>query len=154
MKVEYLGNKSILAAHKTAFLCSRQVSSRAVLRCYDWATAMRDQGEVVISGFQSKIEQDVLHFLLKGKQPVIMVIARQMYKTLPPSLQAPLDDGRLLIISTAPTATRVGKTAADQRNTYIAALADTIVFGYIHPASSLQDILAQHPNKSTVLCPN
>ena len=152
MKIEYLGNKTILAAHKTAFLCSRQVSRRAVLRCYDWATGMRDRGEVVVSGFQSKIEKDVLHFLLKGKQPVIMVIARQMYKTLPQELQKPLNDGRLLIISTAPIATRVGKTAADQRNTYIAEIADSIVFGYIRPESSLQEIFNQHPNKSTILC--
>ena len=151
MTVEYLGNKAILEANKTAFLCSRQVSSRAVLRCYDWATEMRNKGEVVVSGFQSKIEKDVLHFLLKGKQPVIMVIARQMYKTLPPSLQAPLDEGRLLIISTAPAATRVGKSAADQRNTYIAEIADNIVFGYIRPESSLQEIFNQYPNKSTIL---
>ena len=112
---------------------------------------MRNKGEVVVSGFQSKIEKDVLHFLLKGKQPVIMVIARQMYKTLPPSLQAPLDEGRLLIISTAPAATRVGKSAADQRNTYIAEIADNIVFGYIRPESSLQEIFNQYPNKSTIL---
>ena len=99
----------------------------------------------------SKVK-DVDHFLLKGKQPVIMVIARQMYKTLPQELQKPLDDGRLLIISTAPTATRVGKTAADQRNAYIAEIADSIVFGYIRPESSLQEIFNQHPNKSTILC--
>ena len=154
MTVEYLGNKAILEAHKTAFLCSRQVSSRAVLRCYDWATEMRDRGEVVVSGFQSKIEKDVLHFLLKGKQPVIMVIARQMYKTLPQELQAPLEEGRLLIISTAPTATRVGKTAAEQRNTYIAEIADSIVFGYIHPESSLKEIYKQHYNKSIIICPD
>ena len=152
MTVEYLGNKAILEAHKTAFLCSRQVSSRAVLRCYDWATEMRDRGEVVVSGFQSKIEKDVLHFLLQGKQPVVMVIARQMYKDLPSSLQKHLDDGRLLIISTAPTALRVGKIAAEQRNAYIAKIADNIVFGYIRPDSSLQNIYNQHPQKSTILC--
>ena len=143
---------SILQTHKTAFLCSRQVSSRAVLRCYDWATEMRDRGEVVVSGFQSKIEKDVLHFLLQGKQPVVMVIARQMYKDLPSSLQKHLDDGRLLIISTAPTALRVGKIAAEQRNAYIAKIADNIVFGYIRPDSSLQNIYNQHPQKSTILC--
>ena len=49
MNVEYLGNKSILEAHKTAFLCSRQVSSRAVLRCYDWATEMCDRGNAYIA---------------------------------------------------------------------------------------------------------
>ena len=113
---------------------------------------MRDRGEVVVSGFQSKIEKDVLHFLLQGKQPVVMVIARQMYKDLPSSLQKHLDDGRLLIISTAPTALRVGKIAAEQRNAYIAKIADNIVFGYIRPDSSLQNIYNQHPQKSTILC--
>ena len=31
VKVEYLGNRELLEAHKTAFLCSRRVSSPAVL---------------------------------------------------------------------------------------------------------------------------
>ena len=80
MKFEYYGNKELLNLTKIAFLCSRTVSSGAILRCYDWATQMSDSGAVVIGGFQSKIEKDVLHFLLKGKQPVIIVIAREMYK--------------------------------------------------------------------------
>ena len=65
VKVEYLGNRELLETHKTAFLCSRRVSSPAVLRCYDWATeACRSDG-VVVSGFQSRIERDVLHFMLQ-----------------------------------------------------------------------------------------
>jgi len=36
---------------------------------------MREAGRCVISGFHSPIEQDVLHYLLKGKQPVIMALA-------------------------------------------------------------------------------
>ncbi len=40
---------------------------------YDWATEMRNQKECVVSGFCSKLEQDVLHFLLKGNQPIIRV---------------------------------------------------------------------------------
>ena len=47
IEVEYLGNRQLLEAHKTAFLCSRRVSSPAVLRCYDWATeACRSDGVV------------------------------------------------------------------------------------------------------------
>ena len=69
--MEYLGNKALLNAHKTAFLCSRQVGSRAVLRCYDWATDICKEEGVVVSGFQSKIERDVLHFLLRGNKPII-----------------------------------------------------------------------------------
>lgn len=66
LKVEYLGNQELLKLKKTAFLASSTISSETVLSVYDWATEMRNRGECVISGFSSKLEQDVLHFLLKG----------------------------------------------------------------------------------------
>ena len=138
--MEYLGNKALLDAHKTAFLCSRQVSSRAVLRCYDWATDICKEEGVVVSGFHSKIERDVLHFLLRGQKPIIIVLARKMYTAIPTEWQEAMDADRLLIISTAPNAVRVSKAAADARNRYIAKLSDTIVFGYINPNSSLISI--------------
>jgi hypothetical protein len=49
-----------------------------VLKCYDWAAGQHDG--CVVSGFSSKLEQDVLHFLLKVKCPIILVLARRMYK--------------------------------------------------------------------------
>ena len=140
MLMEYLGNKALLNAHKTAFLCSRQVGSRAVLRCYDRATDICKEEGVVVSGFQSKIERDVLHFLLCGKKPVVIVLARKVYATLPAEWQNTIDEGRLLIISTAPNAVRVSKVAANAHNRYIAELSDKIVFGYINPNSSLISI--------------
>ena len=110
--IEFLGNKDLLSRSKTAFLCSRNVSSASVLRCYDWATEMRKENQVIISGFQSKIEKDVLHFLLKGHQPVIIVIARQMYKQLPEEWQSPMSNGDLLIVSIAPKAIRTSTKTA------------------------------------------
>ena len=74
----------LLKLKKTAFLASSTISSETVLRCYDWATEMRNRGECVVSGFSSKLEQDVLHFLLKGNQPIIVVLARRMYRKLSP----------------------------------------------------------------------
>ena len=84
LKEEYLGNRELLKLKKTAFLASSTISSETVLRCYDWATEMRNRGECVVSGFSSKLEQDVLHFLLKGNQPIIVVLARRMYRKLSP----------------------------------------------------------------------
>ena len=98
MNVQFLGNKELLKLKKTAFLASSTISSETVLKCYDWATEMRRHGECVISGFSSKLEQDVLHFLLKGTQPIIIVLARKMYKVIPAELQAPMEQNRLLII--------------------------------------------------------
>ena len=62
MKVEYLGNQELLQLKKAAFLASSTISSETVLQVYDWATEMRNRGECVVSGFSSKLEQDVLHF--------------------------------------------------------------------------------------------
>ena len=99
MKVEYLGNQELLQLKKAAFLASSTISSDTVLQVYDWATEMRNRGECVVSGFSSKLEQDVLHFLLKGSQPIIIVLARKMYKVIPDELKEPLAQNRLLIIS-------------------------------------------------------
>lgn len=151
MNFEYYGNKELLNLTKIAFLCSRTVGSGAILRCYDWATQMADSGKVIIGGFQSKIEKDVLHFLLKGRQPVIIVIARQMYKELPNELTNPMNEGRLLIISTSPNAVRVSKDTANKRNLYISEMADEIVFGYISKESSLNDIFQMFIEKSQIL---
>ena len=81
MVILYLGNKELLNMQKTAFLASSTIPLDMVLKCYDWATAKHEG--CVISGFSSKMEQDVLHFLLKAKCPVILVLARFMYKVVP-----------------------------------------------------------------------
>lgn len=72
MIYDSIGNKSILKLPKIAFLCSRQVPAPVILKCYDWAIEQRDAGNCIISGFHSVIEKDVLHYLLKGKQPKLL----------------------------------------------------------------------------------
>ena len=136
MDVEYLGNKELLKLKKTAFLASSTISSETVLQCYDWATEMRSRGECVVSGFSSKLEQDVLHFLLKGTQPVILVLARKMYKVLPEELRKPLTENRLLIISVS-TAARQSKATALMRNKYICEIAEQVKFVGVTEQSSL-----------------
>lgn len=150
MQIEYFGNKKLLELRKVAFLCSRTVSSRAILRCYDWATQINNE-KVIIGGFQSKMEKDVLHFLFKSKHSIILVIARQMYKELPEELIEPMNDGRLLIISTSPKSVRTSKDTAQKRNKYISQIADEIVFGYIAKESSLNDLYEQYESKSSIL---
>ena len=139
MDLHYLGNKNILDLPKTAFLASSSIKPDDVLKCYDWATRMAREGQCVISGFSSHLEKDVLHFLSKGKQPVIVVLSRQMYKQVPPELQELLDANRLLIISTS-TAVRQSKATAYVRNKYICEIADQILFVGLNEASSLNKL--------------
>lgn len=117
-----------------------------VLRCYEWATAKHEG--CVVSGFSSKLEQDVLHFLIKDKRPVIMVLARQMYKRIPEELQPLLDDGRLLIISTT-DATRQSRATALMRNRYICELAEEIIFVGVNEESSLSPLKEKYQSKQT-----
>lgn len=55
---------------------------------------MAEEWHCVISGFSSHLEREVLHFLMKGRQPIIMVLARQMYHDIPPELQMLLEEKR------------------------------------------------------------
>ena len=146
MTVEYLGNQELLKLKKTAFLASNTISSETVLRCYDWATEMRNRGECVVSGFSSKLEQDVLHFLLKGCQPIIVVLARRMYKVIPDELKEALAQNRLLIISTT-SAIRQSKVTAMTRNRYVCEMADRILFVGVTEQSSLYAYKNQYHNK-------
>ena len=132
--MEYLGNKELLKLPKTAFLASSTIPPDMVLRCYDWASSKHEG--CVVSGFSSKLEKDVLHFLLKAKCPVIMVLARRMYKDLPEELKEPLTQGRLLIISIS-SAIRQSKATAFARNRYICEQADMIHFIGVTKQSSL-----------------
>ena len=144
MNMEYLGNKELMNLPKTAFLASSTIPPDMVLKCYDWATAKHEG--CVVSGFSSKLEQDVLHFLLKAKTPVIMVLARRMYREIPEELKVPLEQGRLLIISTT-AAVRQSRTTALARNRYICELADQIMMVGVTDGSSLYGLQKEFSNK-------
>lgn len=73
--MKHAGNYELIELPKTAFLCSRHVSASIILKCYDWAIDQRNGNGCIISGFHSQIEKDVLHYLLKGKQPIIIALA-------------------------------------------------------------------------------
>lgn len=143
MKInEFLGNEQLLKLQKTAFLCSRSITASAVLKCYDWAIAQREAGNCVISGFHSQLEKDVLHYLLKGKQPIIIALARGLKKKIEPELIKPLEEGRILIISPFDkTVKRVTEQTAEIRNKMMIELADNITIGYASKGGKLEKLL-------------
>jgi predicted Rossmann fold nucleotide-binding protein DprA/Smf involved in DNA uptake len=108
---------------------------------------MRNRGECVVSGFSSKLEQDVLHFLLKGSQPIIVVLARRMYRNIPDGLKEPLAQNRLLIISVS-NAVRQSKVTAMARNRYVCEMADEILFVGVTEQSSLYAVKKDFENNN------
>ena len=153
MTPKYLGNRDLLNRKLTAFLASRTVQTAQVMACYDWATSLSAETDCVVSGFQSPIERDVLHFLLKKRIPIVVVLARSIYKNIPEELSEAYENGHVLFISVS-NATRINQNAAKARNQYVAGLASSIVFGMLSKDSSLYNIYLQqsdNPDKEIKL---
>ena len=143
MIVSSLGNTELLKLRKIAFLCSREIPATAVLKCYDWAIEQRENGNCVISGFHSKIEKDVFHYLLAGTQPVIMALARGMKDKIEPELKTAIDSGRLLIVTPFENSVKhISEETAEKRNRLMIELADEIVVGYASKGGMLESMLA------------
>lgn len=139
---ESLGNTELLKLSKTAFLCSRQVPASVVLKCYDWAIGQREAGNCVISGFHSQLEKDVFHYLLKGKQPIIIALARGIKENLEPELIKPLEEGRLLIITPFDRSVkRVSTDLAEVRNRLMIDLSDRVVIGFASAGGNLEKLI-------------
>ena len=142
MELNNKGNKDLLQLHKTAFLCSRRVPATVVLKCYDWAIEQREKGNCVISGFHSQLEKDVLHYLLKGIQPIILVLARGLKEKIEPEFIEPIEQGRLLIITPFDKSVRrVSEQTAQIRNTLMVDLADQITVGYVSKGGKIEELL-------------
>lgn len=124
----YLGNKELLNRWKIGFLASRKIPTSAILPTLDWAVEISKQTDVaVVSGFHSRLEKDVLKFLLQGKCGIIVVLARGMYRKLPKIFDVAMKENRLLIISLEKeTVTRVSERTAHKRNKYVEKLADEL----------------------------
>ena len=125
-ETNYFGNKQLLNLHKMGFIASRHTSSLDIIPTLDWASEMSRQKDIaVVSGFQSPLEKDVLKFRLRGVCPIIIVLARGMYRKLPEALQTPMDQQRLLIISNeSDNTTRVSEITAHKRNASVISIWD------------------------------
>src|SRR3990172_9448929 len=106
-KLTVLGNLDLLAQPKTALFCSARCPGQVILAAHDQAARWRDEGRCVISGFHSPIEKECLRILLRGRQPVILCLARGLDgMRLPADWRKPLADNRLLILSRFPACER------------------------------------------------
>ena len=143
--LSYTGNMGLLEKRKTAFLCSSKTTSRNVIESFDWATCVSTDA-CIIGGFQTKQEKDVLQLLLKRHIPVIIVLARKMYKNLPAEIMNAIEHNEALVISIS-NLSRNTKESAWKRNKIVMEQADDIVFGALDTTSSLHSLAQQFQNK-------
>jgi len=134
-----VGPLAPLSSSLAAFLCSKETPGATILKAFDQAAAWRDAERCVISGFHSPLEKQCMDILLRGKQSIVMALARGIGALrLPAAQRKALEEGRLTIISPfSATERRVSAELAGQRNRLVAALADEVVFAYVSPDGSL-----------------
>jgi predicted Rossmann fold nucleotide-binding protein DprA/Smf involved in DNA uptake len=140
--VTVLGNLDVLDLPKTALFCSASSPGHTILAAYDQASRWRDAGRCVISGFHSPVEKECLRILLRGRQPVIVCLARGLEgMRLPRDWKKSLADNRLLVLSKfAASDRRMTERLAVARNQLVAELADEVVFAHITPGGHLDEL--------------
>jgi len=133
--IRVLGDVNLLKRRSLALFCSVKCPGDLILKTFDLARELRDEGVLVIGGFHSPMERECLELLLKGKQPVMICPARSIENMrLHEEWQRPLEQGRLLLLSPfGPEHKRVNARLAEQRNLFIAALATIIFIAHAQP---------------------
>lgn len=137
-----MGSANLLAHHKVGLFCSTRAPGAVILRAYDAVQKLRKDGATVISGFHSPIEKDCFDILLRGKQPIVICLARAMENIrLPAAWRAGIDAGRLLIVSPfEKRPPRPTVESAVQRNELVAALADEVLIIHATPGGAIERI--------------
>ena len=137
-----LGNTDILDLYKTAFLCSQKCPAEIVIKSYDWAKEQREKGNCIVCGNHSQIEKDVFEILLKGKQPLILVLPRSLKKIWEPEILLAINENRLLVVSPfVEKHNRITRENAIKKNETIISLADKIVVAYKTKNCQLENLL-------------
>lgn len=130
-----LGNLDLLDGDLLALYCSIQCPGNLILQLYDLARTLRDQNIPVIGGFHTPMEKECLRLLLRGSQPIVICLARNLgTRQVLPEWRVALQDSRLLILSPfSASHTRITAESGVYRNRVVAALAATVFIAYAAP---------------------
>ena len=133
------GNKDLLDRELVAFFASRKATPHDTQLALQWAESICQTDKVVISGFHSPLEKEILNFLLERKHPVVIALGRALYKRIPEQLQSHFDEGRVLFVSFRDYS-RHSWNSAHIRNWSVAKLAEEVYFTQFDNTSSLSTL--------------
>ena len=136
------GNGDLLNRQLVGFFCSESSPGDAILGTYDLALALRDTGATFIGGFQSAMEKEFLTFVLRGSASVVVCPARGIGRMrLPVPWRAPLEEGRLLLLSCfADKTRRPTKQTVARRNALVAELASCLLVPHAAPGGKVEQL--------------
>lgn len=129
--------------------CPGNVLLATLERVPEWVKA----GRIIVSGFHSPLEQQVLRSLLRRNGRAVKVLARCFSESgyrLAKEEKNAFANGHLLIISAFGIDTpRVTRASSIKRNELVIALSSEVVAPFISVGSPLEELLAKHKAKSS-----
>ncbi|HNW77662.1 MAG TPA: DNA-processing protein DprA [Candidatus Competibacteraceae bacterium] len=133
------GATALLAEPLLGFIASRECPGHVLLETLDRVPEWVKAGRVIVSGFHSPLEQQVLRSVLRRKGRVVKVLARGMTDYRPTAEERePLAAGRMLVITACPPKIqRTTRETALARNRLVLALASEITAPYVTANSPL-----------------
>jgi predicted Rossmann fold nucleotide-binding protein DprA/Smf involved in DNA uptake len=139
------GETALLAEPLLGLIASRECPGHVLLETLDRVPEWVKAGRVIVSGFHSPLEQQVLCSVLRRKGRAVKVLARGMTEYRPqPEEREPLAAGRMLVITACPPeARRTTRETALARNRLLLELATEIVVPHVTEKSPLATLLSQ-----------
>ncbi len=140
-----VGNPALLDEPLLGLLASRNCPGQTFLDTLELVPVWVRQGRVILSGFHSPLEQQVLRSVLRRKGRIVKVLARGMSVYQPPEEEREsLQQGTMLVISAYPgRIDRTTRETALERNRFILALASELVIPHLSSAGGLATLLSQ-----------
>ena len=142
-----IGNPDLLQEPLIGLIASRQCPGSVFLKTIDRIPQWTKEGRVILSGFHSPLEQQVLHSALRRKGRAVKLLARGLAANyrIPPKERDALTEGRLLILTSFPTKIRrITRATALERNRLILALATDIEIPHVAANSPLATLITKH----------
>ena len=139
-----VGHPALLDEPLLGLLASRNCPGRLLLDTLEEIPAWVRAGRVILSGFHSPLEQQVLRSVLRRHGRVVKVLARGLNEYHPPELELePLEQGRMLVLSPFPEQLdRTTRETSLARNRLVLALATDLVIPHVSPNGGLAAVVA------------
>lgn len=140
-----VGNVALLDEPLLGLIASRECPGHVLIETLDCVPEWVRAGRVVVSGFHSPLEQQVLRSLLRRTGRVVKVLARGMTEYRPqPEEREPLAASRMLVITACPPEVRrTTRETALARNRLVLGLATEIVAPHLTADSPLATLLIE-----------
>jgi len=141
------GETALLDEPLLGLIASRECPGQVLLETLEYVPEWVKAGRVLVSGFHSPLEQQVLRSVLRRKGRVVKVLARGLDPDrsslrLTPEEGLALRESRLLVISPfGSDVTRTTRVTSLQRNRFVLALSDKTVVPHVSSGSPVEGLL-------------